>query len=115
MPEPDTLHRGIRRIESGTSFRVVDGELHTQRYFHPTVPIRPVPKNERQALYDRIADVLDDSVRVHMRADVTVGACLSGGIDSTAIAALAKRYNPTLMTFTTGFDTRSRGSTGRLD
>jgi asparagine synthase (glutamine-hydrolysing) len=104
VPEPATLHRGIHRIESGTSFRVVDGELHTTRYFHPTFPIRPVARNERQALYDRIADVLDDSVRVHMRADVTVGAFLSGGIDSTAIAALAKRYNPKLMTFTTGFE-----------
>ena len=39
-----------------------------------------------------------------MRADVTVGAFLSGGIDSTAIAALAKRHNPDLMTFTTGFE-----------
>ena len=48
--------------------------------------------------------MLDDSVRVHMRADVTVGSFLSGGIDSTAIAALAKRYNPDLMTFTVGFE-----------
>ncbi len=39
-----------------------------------------------------------------MRADVTVGAFLSGGIDSTAIAALAKRHNPKLLTFTTGFE-----------
>ena len=36
VPEPATLHRGIRRIESGTSFTVADGELHTTRYFHPT-------------------------------------------------------------------------------
>jgi asparagine synthase (glutamine-hydrolysing) len=104
VPEPATLHRGIRRIESGTSFTVVDGELHTTRYFHPTFPIRPVAKDEQQALYDRIADVLDESVRMHMRADVTVGSFLSGGIDSTAIAALAKRYNPNLLTFTTGFE-----------
>jgi asparagine synthase (glutamine-hydrolysing) len=104
VPEPATMHRGIRRIESGTSFTVVDGELQTKRYFHPTFPIKPVAKDEQQALYDRIADVLDDSVRMHMRADVTVGAFLSGGIDSTAIAALAKRYNPKLMTFTTGFE-----------
>ena len=48
--------------------------------------------------------MLDDSVAKHMRADVTVGAFLSGGIDSTAIAALAKRYNPDLLTFTTGFE-----------
>ncbi|HYH26400.1 MAG TPA: asparagine synthase (glutamine-hydrolyzing) [Blastococcus sp.] len=103
VPEPATLHRGIRRIESGTSFTVVDGELHTNRYFHPTFPIRAVTPDERQPLYDRIAEVLDDSVRMHMRADVTVGSFLSGGIDSTAIAALAKRYNPDLMTFTVGF------------
>ncbi|MCF6508364.1 asparagine synthase (glutamine-hydrolyzing) [Blastococcus sp. MG754426] len=104
VPEPATLHRGVRRIESGTRFRVVDGELSTERYFHPTFPIRPVAKDEQQELYDRIAEVLDDSVRVHMRADVTVGSFLSGGIDSTAIAALAKRYNPDLMTFTVGFE-----------
>jgi asparagine synthase (glutamine-hydrolysing) len=59
---------------------------------------------ERTALYQRIAEVMDDSVAKHMRADVTVGAFLSGGIDSTAIAALAKRYNPDLLTFTTGFE-----------
>jgi asparagine synthase (glutamine-hydrolysing) len=104
VPEPATLHRGIRRIESGTSFTVRGGELTTTRYFHPTFPVRPVAQDDQQALYDRIAEVLDDSVRVHMRADVTVGSFLSGGIDSTAIAALAKRYNPKLMTFTVGFE-----------
>jgi asparagine synthase (glutamine-hydrolysing) len=104
VPEPATLHTGIRRIESGTSFTVAGGELTTTRYFHPRFPIQPVGKDDEQALYDRIAEVLDDSVRVHMRADVTVGSFLSGGIDSTAIAALAKRYNPKLMTFTVGFE-----------
>jgi asparagine synthase (glutamine-hydrolysing) len=39
-----------------------------------------------------------------MRGDVTVGAFLSGGIDSTALAALAKQHNPDLITFTTGFE-----------
>src|SRR4051794_30753203 len=104
VPEPATLHRGIRRIESGTSFTVAGGELTTTRYFHPAFPVRSVAKDEEQSLYDRIADVLDESVRVHMRADVTVGSFLSGGIDSTAIAALAKKYNPDLMTFTVGFE-----------
>ena len=39
-----------------------------------------------------------------MRSDFTVGSFLSGGIDSTAIAALAKRTQPQLLTFTTGFE-----------
>jgi asparagine synthase (glutamine-hydrolysing) len=57
-----------------------------------------------QSRYDEITAVLEDSVAKHMRADVTVGAFLSGGIDSTAIAALAMRHNPRLITFTTGFE-----------
>ncbi len=77
----------------------------TERYFHPKfLPAKVSGAEAEKALYQRIADVLDDSVGAHMRADVTVGSFLSGGIDSTAIAALAKRYNPDLMTFTTGFD-----------
>src|SRR5699024_6434570 len=51
-------------------------------------------------------EVMRDSVSKHMVADpnITVGAFLSGGIDSTAIAALAKEHNPNLVTFTTGFE-----------
>src|SRR3954453_16047519 len=53
VPEPATLHRGIRRIESGTSFTVADGELSTKRYFHPAFPVHPVATDDQQALYDR--------------------------------------------------------------
>lgn len=106
VPEPATMDVAIRKIESGTSFEIrPGGPLQTRRYFHPVFQPRPVKGEAAQkALYERIADVLDDSVAAHMRADVTVGSFLSGGIDSTAVAALAKRYNPDLMTFTTGFD-----------
>ena len=72
------------------------------RYFHPDFAIKPVPDADK--LYRQIAEALEDSVEKHMRADVTVGSFLSGGIDSTAVAALAKRHNPKLLTFTTGFE-----------
>ena len=106
VPEPASMHREIRRIESGTHFTVRPGaELETRRYFRPTFTARPVRgAAERSRLHERIAEVLADSVAKHMRADVTVGAFLSGGIDSTAIAALARRHNPNLITFTTGFE-----------
>ncbi|MGH3931811.1 MAG: asparagine synthase (glutamine-hydrolyzing) [Pseudonocardiaceae bacterium] len=106
VPEPASLHTGITRIESGTSFTLSPGgKLITERYFHPQFQSRPVrSKTESRALHDRITSVMRDSVAKHMRADVTVGAFLSGGIDSTAIAALAKEHNPDLITFTTGFE-----------
>jgi asparagine synthase (glutamine-hydrolysing) len=103
VPEPESLHRRIKRIESGTYFTLRPGEQpRAQRYFHPDFAIRPVPEPEK--LYREITEVLEDSVAKHMRADVTVGSFLSGGIDSTAIAALAKQHNPKLLTFTTGFE-----------
>ncbi|AIG75049.1 asparagine synthase (glutamine-hydrolyzing) [Amycolatopsis japonica] len=108
VPEPESMHTGIRRVESGTSFRVVPGgDVEFTRYFHPTFNAKPVNSQaEADELYERIADVMRDSVGKHMISDpdVTVGAFLSGGIDSTATATLAKEHNPNLIAFTTGFE-----------
>lgn len=105
VPEPETLHRGIRRLESGCYAVIRPGRPpKVSRYFSPRFSARPFATGSEQARYDEITAVLEDSVAKHMRADVTVGAFLSGGIDSTAIAALAIRHNPRLITFTTGFE-----------
>ncbi len=105
VPEPESLHASIRRLESGCTATLRTGdEVVARRYFKPRFDVTPVPKGQEQDLFDRIARALEDSVEKHMRADVTVGSFLSGGIDSTAIATLAKRHNPDLLTFTTGFE-----------
>lgn len=105
VPEPETLHTGIRRLESGCYAVIRPGDApRVTRYFHPRFTAAPFRPGSEQARYDEITAVLEDSVAKHMRADVTVGAFLSGGIDSTAIAALAIRHNPKLITFTTGFE-----------
>ena len=108
VPEPESLHAGIRRVESGTSFRVIPGaQIEFTRYFHPRFHARPVTGGgQAEALYERIAGVIRDSVAEHMISDpdVTVGAFLSGGVDSTAIATLAKEHNPNLIAFTAGFE-----------
>ena len=106
VPEPETLHRGIRRLESGSYARMrPGGQPQDDPLLHAAV-LAPCPSiaGSEQSRYDEITAVLEDSVAKHMRADVTVGAFLSGGIDSTAIAALAMRHNPRLITFTTGFE-----------
>lgn len=105
VPEPETLQRGVRRLESGSYARIRPGEAPVvTRYFQPKFAAVPFVAGQEQTRYDEITAVLEDSVAKHMRADVTVGAFLSGGIDSTAIAALAMRHNPRLITFTTGFE-----------
>ncbi len=105
VPEPESLHKNIRRLESGSYAVVKPGQpVQQKRWFEPRFPVRKVNPGSEDAVFQRIAEALEDSVAKHMRADVTVGSFLSGGIDSTAIAALAKRHNPDLLTFTTGFE-----------
>jgi len=105
VPEPETLHAGITRLESGSYATLTPGAPpQFYRYFNPQFPVRPFTVDGAQNRYDEIANALRDSVAKHMRADVTVGSFLSGGIDSTAIAALAIQHNPDLLTFTSAFE-----------
>ncbi|MFE3080705.1 asparagine synthase (glutamine-hydrolyzing) [Nocardia tengchongensis] len=105
VPEAETLHKDIRRLESGCYAWVEPGEApRVTRYFNPQFRVQKFAAGSEAKRYKEIAEALEDSVAKHMRADVTVGAFLSGGIDSTAIAALAIRHNPNLLTFTSAFE-----------
>ncbi|MDN5750693.1 MAG: asparagine synthase (glutamine-hydrolyzing), partial [Pseudonocardia sp.] len=102
VPEPETMHRSVRRIESGTYLTVrPGGRVEQVRYFTPRFHDG---SGTGAAVHRGIAEVLRDSVAAHMRSDVPVGAFLSGGVDSTAIVALARCHDPDLHTFTAGFD-----------
>jgi asparagine synthase (glutamine-hydrolysing) len=103
VPEPRTLHKGIARIGSGECLTwTPGGGTRTRRWYRPA--FRPTPTDDPQKLYDRIRETLRESVRMHMRADVPVGAFLSSGIDSTAMVALSREFNPNILTFTVGYD-----------
>jgi len=104
VPEPGTLHRGINRIGSGECFTwtAPDG-MQVRRWFQPK--FRPGPVDDPEKLFAEIRETLRESVRMHMRADVPVGAFLSSGIDSTAVVALAREFHPDILTFTVGYDT----------
>ncbi|BCI87568.1 hypothetical protein NIIDMKKI_27740 [Mycobacterium kansasii] len=79
VPEPETLHRGVRRLESGCYAWIRPGrEPEITRYFMPRFAATPITPDTEQARYDEITAVLEDSVAKHMRADVTVGSFLSG-------------------------------------
>ncbi|HEX8630601.1 MAG TPA: asparagine synthase (glutamine-hydrolyzing), partial [Catenuloplanes sp.] len=103
VPEPGTLHTGISRIGSGECLTWSPGTLiDIRRWYRPV--FRPAPVDDERKLYDQIRETLRESVRIHMRSDVPVGSFLSSGIDSTAVVALAREFNPNILTFTVGYD-----------
>ncbi|GAA2523290.1 asparagine synthase (glutamine-hydrolyzing) [Pilimelia columellifera] len=103
VPEPGTLHRGIQRIGSGECFTWSPAEhMRIRRWYRPV--FHPAPVDDEQKLFAEIRETLRESVRMHMRADVPVGAFLSSGIDSTAVVALARDFHPGILTFTVGYD-----------
>ncbi|MFC4618368.1 asparagine synthase (glutamine-hydrolyzing) [Camelliibacillus cellulosilyticus] len=104
VPEPDTMATHIQKLSPGHYFiKKLGDPLTTKVYWKPA--FRPVRQTIDEAVL-AIRTVLKDSVRVHMRSDVPVGAFLSSGIDSTSIVALAKEFHPNLQTFTVGFESQ---------
>ncbi|WP_020521088.1 asparagine synthase (glutamine-hydrolyzing) [Catelliglobosispora koreensis] len=103
VPEPATLHSGIKRIGAGESLTwEPGGTMAIRRYFRPI--FHPTPMEDHQRIFHEIKETLRESVKMHMRSDVPVGAFLSSGIDSTSVVALAREFNPDILTFTVGFD-----------
>jgi asparagine synthase (glutamine-hydrolysing) len=102
VPEPNTLSDGIKKLEPGHFFtKKIGSPLEIKRYWK--AHFGPVHKSEPDFIKE-IKDVLFDSVKMHMRSDVPVGSFLSGGIDSSIIASIAKEYHPAIKTFSVGFE-----------
>jgi asparagine synthase (glutamine-hydrolysing) len=104
VPEPNTITKSIKKLSPGHYFTQTPGErMMIFSYWEPQFK----PTNmENSKLIKEIQDTLMDSVNVHMRSDVPIGAFLSGGIDSSFIVSLAKEVNPKIKTFSVGFETK---------
>lgn len=102
VPEPKTILKDIKILKPGHTIKKTYGKpAEINRYY--AVDFKPSNASKDEKM-EEIRKVLDDSVRLHMQSDVPVASFLSGGIDSTVVAALAKKYNPNIKTFTIGFD-----------
>jgi asparagine synthase (glutamine-hydrolysing) len=107
--DPETVFEGVRSVPPGTLV-VLDRngtETHT-RYWDWVFPSRAERADEFATVEDATAalhDLLVDSVRLQLRADVPVGAYLSGGLDSSGIVALARRFTDApVRTFSIAFE-----------
>jgi len=105
---PHTMIEGVLQLEGAHYLVFEGGRMAITRYWEPssTDSLRAFKKEEEYAYEIKL--ILDEAVRIRMVSDVPVGAFLSGGIDSSAIAALMQKNssNP-IKTFSVIFEERN--------
>jgi asparagine synthase (glutamine-hydrolysing) len=87
VQEPDTLVRDVRSLPAGHAVLWKSGAVQPYQYRAVQFPATPAP--DAGSILPEVRAALDDSVAHHFLSDVPVGIFLSGGIDSTALLALA--------------------------
>ena len=106
----ETLFTGIHRLLPGHTLVYEDGAVAIRQYWD--VPVGRgaddgAPESDAE-LVGRFRELLEESVRLRLMADVPLGMFLSGGLDSSAIAALmAKMIDRPLKTFSVAFKHRA--------
>ena len=106
IPTPLTIFKEARKLPPGYLLSWEGGEVALRRYARPgPPPAEEARGGSADQLAAELREVLDDSVRAHLVADVPVGVLLSGGVDSGGLAALASRHvGEPLRTFSIGFE-----------
>jgi asparagine synthase (glutamine-hydrolysing) len=106
IPAPQTIFHDVRKLAAGHTLVWADGLVRIERFARP----HPLAgrREEEAELVEELRARLRDSVRAHLVSDVPVGVLLSGGVDSSLLAALAAQESAEpLRTFSIGFEERT--------
>ena len=103
VPAPRTILSNVRKLPAGSLLRWRDGAgLSIGEYYAPPRPVRAVDHAGPAA--EELVRLVSRSTGARLVADVPVGLFLSGGLDSSFLAACAVQAHPRVRTFTVGFD-----------
>lgn len=108
VPTPDSIYAEARKLPPAHYLELhEDGTLLVERYWQTPMPLPEGAKGfghaDEPALCEELRRLLTQAVRRRLIADVPVGVFLSGGVDSSSVAAMAGRLAPGIKTFSIGF------------
>jgi asparagine synthase (glutamine-hydrolysing) len=102
-----TLYDGVMQVPPGYFMLVTDKHVQLNQYWDFNYPAKDksAPARSDADYAAEFREVLEDAVRIRLRADVPVGVYLSGGLDSCSVLGLAARHHPDpIKAFTLTFD-----------
>ncbi len=103
--EPNTVFEGVLSLPPGHLLVASEGRVRTERYWDWRFPSDSDLHCNEDACAAELRELLIDSVRLQLRADVPVGTYLSGGLDSSIITSLIRNHTDTpLRSFSLNFD-----------
>jgi asparagine synthase (glutamine-hydrolysing) len=85
-----TFFQSVHSLPPGHALTLRDGEIRLRRYWNLRLPEYKTPADERRVV-DEYRALFADAVRLQLRADVAVGTCLSGGLDSSSIVCVVNQ------------------------
>ena len=84
------LFKGIKTLLPGHALKIKDGRVKIWKYWDVEHGVGSLTAQEYA---DQLGECLEDSIEVHMNSDVPVGAYVSGGVDSSLIAAMSSTHS----------------------
>ena len=105
VPAPHTIIKDIHKLEPGHTLSIdKSGNIYKRKYYD--VNDIGLVNYKHDDIVDRISILIDSAVKKRLNvADVPVGVLLSGGLDSSLITAISKKYINNLSTYSIGFNT----------
>ena len=102
VPGDSCIFHGISKLPPGHTLTWREGQIRITQYWDVNVDAGPTLSDSDYI--DQFLPALREAVALHMRSDVPVGILLSGGVDSSAVVALASlAVSARLKTFSVGF------------
>ena len=104
VPAPLSIFRHTRKLPAGHLLQFQEGEFSERRWWFPECESGQEIAGRFQERQDQLRSLLSDAVRVRLRSDVPVAVCLSGGVDSSVIAAECAHLGAKLDAYTVALD-----------
>lgn len=101
VPGEQSILKSVRKLSAGSTAVFDSSGMKINRYFDPAA--RPGDGGRLADVEGKTLALIKDAVRRRLVADVEVGVFLSGGIDSSLVAALVVESHPRVKTFSMGF------------